>query len=810
MEDASEIKYQAKPTIKRDKLPYLKPGEKEIYVNLFKIKINKPLKLFQYPYSVSPEIDAADLRIRNKLFKYAGIGTKKDRKRLKDFYGECFISGDSLYGMNEVKESKTFNCKLYLDGETEYTITIQPKANQRTINQNDLEKDPLTKQFIEILIQDILRANPNLDFYRGLFVLKNQKKVIDSKNNGSVNFYPGYTTSFMETESGNYLNVTLKNKILSTDTVLDFMEYYEYKKKKNQAQIKKKLIGRSFKVSYAKKNYIIDDISFDRDPKSHNFMHDGKTKTLEEYYKEKYKINIKDLTQPLIVVKVVKKKDAQGKDFDLYFVPEMCYLAGLDDEFLKDREFMKNLANYTKLDPKFRITKTNEFLKLLVETKNKEIKRDGKVIKELSSKEKSELYGIEISALDQLHKAYNMKETELLAGKKKAITAKDKIFDVISKKDMSHWICLYRKSNYNDAEKLYNTLDKASQGYDLSIAEPEWVEMGDNDNEEEWAHTANDYMKEVSEKDKNAKKYSFALFLLDRNDRIYSTLKYYSLCEHGYISQVVKASSLHKNALSVCSKILLQINAKLSGVSYIAKFDKNIKERNLMIIGVDSSHIRGKRTGVAMVATINPSFTNFYNKEQIILEEKKESFLISISSFIEEAIQKYNEINKTYPKGIIIYRQGVSFQQKEFLKNEVINIQKVCDKNKLLYEYILVNTKTTYKFFEKDKGGYKNPDGGLLVLSGVTNRDLFEFYIQPQQVTGGSATPSCFTVAYGNMDFPEIIPKLTFDFCHLYSNWQGTVRVPHVLKLAEKLSKMTAKYTEAELHKNLSINQAYL
>ena len=808
MEDASEIKYQAKPTIKRDKLPYLKPGEKEIYVNLFKIKINKPLKLFQYPYSVSPEIDAADLRIRNKLFKYAGIGTKKDRKRLKDFYGECFISGDSLYGMNEVKESKTFNCKLYLDGETEYTITIQPKANQRTINQNDLEKDPLTKQFIEILIQDILRANPNLDFYRGLFVLKNQKKVIDSKNNGSVNFYPGYTTSFMETESGNYLNVTLKNKILSTDTVLDFMEYYDYKKKKNQAQIKKKLIGRSFKVSYAKKNYIIDDISFDRDPKSHNFMHDGKTKTLEEYYKEKYKINIKDLTQPLIVV---KKKDAQGKDFDLYFVPEMCYLAGLDDEFLKDREFMKNLANYTKLDPKFRITKTNEFLKLLVETKNKEIKRDGKVIKELSSKEKSELYGIEISALDQLHKAYNMKETELLAGKKKAITAKDKIFDVISKKDMSHWICLYRKSNYNDAEKLYNTLDKASQGYDLSIAEPEWVEMGDNDNEEEWAHTANDYMKEVSEKDKNAKKYSFALFLLDRNDRIYSTLKYYSLCEHGYISQVVKASSLYtKNALSVCSKILLQINAKLSGVSYIAKFDKNIKDRNLMIIGVDSSHIRGKRTGVAMVATINPSFTNFYNKEQIILEEKKESFLISISSFIEEAIQKYNEINKTYPKGIIIYRQGVSFQQKEFLKNEVINIQKVCDKNKLLYEYILVNTKTTYKFFEKDKGGYKNPDGGLLVLSGVTNRDLFEFYIQPQQVTGGSATPSCFTVAYGNMDFPEIIPKLTFDFCHLYSNWQGTVRVPHVLKLAEKLSKMTAKYTEAELHKNLSINQAYL
>ena len=790
METAPKIEYQKKPTLAKDKLTYLKTGEKDIYVNLFKINIKKPLKLFQYPYSVSPEIDAADLRIRNKLFRYAGIGEKKDRKRLKDFYGECFISGDSLYGMNEVKEAKTFNCKLYLNGLTEYTIKIQPKANERTINQQDIEKDPLTKQFIEILIQDILRANPNLDFYRGLFVLKNQKKVLESKN-GSVNFYPGYTTSFMETESGNYLNVTLKNKILSTDTVLDYMEYFKYQDKKNQQKIKNDLVGRSFKVNYAKKNYIIDDISFDRDPKNEIFMFNGKSTKLEDYYNEKYKIKIHNTNQPLLIV---KRKNSEGKDITLYFVPELCYLAGLDDEFIKDRDFMKQLADYTKLNPKDRINKTNEFLNLLKETK----KIEGK----LSSKEKSELYGIEITALDQLHKAYNMKDTILLANNKKEISSKDKVFDVISKKDMTKWICLYRKSNFNDADSLYKNLNKASHGYKLVISEPEWVEMDDYDNADTWVNTASDYMKN--------KEYSFALFLLDKNDRIYKNIKIYSLCRDGYVSQVVKASSLRKNPLSVCSKILLQINAKLSGVSYIAKFDKSIKDLKLMIIGVDSSHIKGQRTGVAMVATINTSFTNFYNKEEIIKEEKKERFLFAISSFIEEALGKYSGLNKQLPGGIIIYRQGVSFQQKEFLDNEVINIQKVCDKNKIPYEYILVNTKTTYKFFEKNKNEYKNPEGGLLVINGVTNRNLFEFYIQPQQVTGGSATPSCFTVAYGNMNYPEIIPKLTFDLCHLYSNWQGTIRVPHVLKSAEKLSKMTAKYTVEELNKELSVGQAYL
>ena len=786
----SKIQYLTKPKIKGDQLPYVNT-DKEIYVNLFKILIKKPLKLYQYPYSVKPEIDASDLRIRKKLFKYCGVGEKKDRKKPKDFYGECFISGDSLYGMKECKEAKEFYCTLYLDGETKYTITFQPKATERTINQNDLEKDPLTKQFIEILIRDILHGNPDLEFYKNLFVLKSQKKVIEGKY-GSVNFYPGYTTSFMETEGGNYLNVTLKNKILSTETILEYLKNNEYKKKDNQESIRDSLIGRSFKVSYAKKNYIIDDILFDRNPQKQDFTYENKTTTLEEYYTKKYKIKLKDLTQPLLVV---KRKDAEGEDINLYFVPELCYLAGLDDNFIKDREFMKQLADYTKLTPKDRINKTNEFLKLLTETKKKN--KDT-----LSAKEKSDLYGIEVKELDKLHKAYYMKETVLIGGNKKVIKPKDKLFEVYHKKDMTKWLCLYRKSNYNDADSFCKSLIKASHGYGLAVAEPEWVEMDDRAKAADWTKSVEDYMGDGD--------YKFVVFLLDRNDYIYKNLKIHSLCNNGYVSQVVKVSSLRKNIMSVCSKILLQINSKLSGVTYTAKINDEVKNRRLMIIGVDSSHIKGKRTGVAMVSTVNSSFSNFYNKETIIKEEKKEQLQFCVSGFIEEAIAQYNKINSKLPGGIIIYRQGVSLQQKDFLESEVNNIKKVCEKNKILYYYILVNTKTTYKFFEKDQNKFSNPGEGLLVLDGVTNRNFFEFYIQPQLVTGGSATPSCFHVAYGDLNFPEMIPKLTFDLCHLYSNWQGTIRVPHVIKCAEKLSKMTAKYTLKELNDSLKLGQSYL
>ena len=92
----------------------------------------------------------------------------------------------------------------------------------------------------------------------------------------------------------------------------------------------------------------------------------------------------------------------------------------------------------------------------------------------------------------------------------------------------------------------------------------------------------------------------------------------------------------------------------------------------------------------------------------------------------------------------------------------------------------------------------------------VTNPNLFEFYMQPQQVTGGSATPTCYNVHCGDLNQPEMIMYLTYGLCQMYANWQGPVRIPNVIKNAEKLSKMTAKYTKDTLNQNLVLGQSYL
>ena len=782
MEDT--INFLPKPNIDFSKLNYI-INEKNIYVNLFEFSTKRDLKLYKYSFSITPEIDPTMPKIRQIIIKNC-------QSEMKKIYGIFIFSGDCIYSMNKTETNHLFKSIYFSKGRHEYTIQVQKFSNEILVKNEDIKKDNLSKQLIEILIKDILLSNPKLEFDKGLFVLKTDKKVIETER-VSINYYPGFTTRFVETEKGNYINVSLRNKIESTHNILEYLYALNYKNPSNYYNIKNKLEGRLF--YFGKNKFKIDEILFDRNPKNQTLNVDGKNMTILDYYSNKYHFTIKEENQPLLLN---IKNGPQGKKLNAYYIPELCTFSGLDEKEQQDQMFMKELAKITKIDPNTRCSQTNKILDLLVDPS----KKDSKL---LSSKEKSDLYGIEVKLPKEYFKGYLMKEPRLIAGNNRMMKGNEKMFPVLNKQNMANWICFYEKADYNNAETLFTCLSKASKAYYIDIAEPEWIEMKNYSSAKDWTLTADEYFR------KNKKsEYDFAIFLLGKNIKIYNDLKRHSLCNNGYVSQIVKAKSLKsKGMMSLCSKILLQINAKLGGVSYKTVIDDSIKERQLMVVGVDSSHFR-KHTSIAMVSTIDDSFADFYNKEEIIAEEKIEQIQFCISAFLEKAIPVYEKKNKKMPKNIIIYRQGVSDNLKDALTVEIKQIEQVCKNHNILFYYILVNTKTTFKFFEVHENNLSNPSAGLLVANEVTSRNKFEFFIQPQQVTGGSATPTRFQVAYGNMDFPEIIPKFTYDLCHIYSNWQGTVRIPNVIKAAEKLSRMTVKNTQAELNDNLSLGQSYL
>ena len=230
-----------------------------------------------------------------------------------------------------------------------------------------------------------------------------------------------------------------------------------------------------------------------------------------------------------------------------------------------------------------------------------------------------------------------------------------------------------------------------------------------------------------------------------------------------------------------------------------------------MAVGVDSSQIREKGTVIAMTATINSKFSQMFNRTEIIEKKNQTQLKFCVAKFLKDAVKEFKK-KRIFIDGIVIYRKGVSLHQENYIENEEKQIYLFCKDNKIRYYYILVNTKSNYKFFEtnKEQTKFENPAPGLLMFKDITVPNFFEFYIQSQKVKSGSATPTLYNVLNGDLNLPEMIMYLTYYLCQIYPNWQGPIRIPNVLKNAEKLSKMTTKITKEVLHKNLELGQSYL
>ena len=112
------------------------------------------------------------------------------------------------------------------------------------------------------------------------------------------------------------------------------------------------------------------------------------------------------------------------------------------------------------------------------------------------------------------------------------------------------------------------------------------------------------------------------------------------------------------------------------------------------------------------------------------------------------------------------------------------------------------------KFFEKNNDRCINPKSGLCVDSAVTQKDKYEFYIQPQYVNQGTATPCHYQVIYEDKDTNnpannikmEQLQLLSFHLSFYYWTWAGAVRVPGALKLATTCMDFFSKHLNSKLN----------
>ena len=797
-------------------LNYIKE-EVQIYANLYKIELERNYTLYEYAVTFAHERD--DKYSLSTPFKQRIMNTVSS-KIAQNFKNFIFIGG-ALFSEKKVEGGTQISTEYH---SVEYLIDIQPttkkiemskdsKLMMKQYNEGKIE----IKTIFEIIVKEILRHNPSLIKDANSYFDKSHEKELQAMDEyNDINIINGYDTKVMILDSGIYLNVDKKTKISSKFNCLQLIKTFIHDlKKPTKDEIK--VVNEWFEnktietFSQNHRRLYVTQVNFERTPLNTTKKCEKGTLSFSSYYDEfcGQKLNP---NSPLLFVR--KKKN--GKD-GFFFPPELCVMVGLTDEMLADRGLTKEITRITKLDPNNKM----DFISNIVNYMNdkssiiytKIVDGEKKEVKLKSAFETKEIYGLKIVDAKEVESFTGRIMTlPSLNGENGRINNLGRTFRVFKAKPISS-LCLFHYKNEKDARYLKQLMSKAREEYGISLVKNDFKHVN-TDCFEDWVT--------LTEKCVKTKKYNLITFLInDHLDNIglYSKLKFFTQEQKGVVTQFIKNKSLKKNALSVVSNILIQMNTKIGGISCVADFNEDIKKQNLMVVGVDSSGYEdnGKLfQNISFCASLDKYFTSYVNKKTTVTIDDYDNTQFPIANFMEIALAEYFKIHKKFPSGVIIYRQGISGGQKNYLKNEIEQLIKIfggeSDKKwlkdiKIKYYYVLVNKKPSLKFFEKDtynkknrnndKGIYDNPESGLLIYDKLINSDKFEFYIQPQKVTQGTATPTCFQVEYGNMNCPEILPKLTFDLCFLYSNWRGPVRVPAPLKYAEKLAKSKAGVNDA-------------
>ena len=788
-----------------------------IYANLYKIELQRNYTLYEYAVTFAHEKD--DKYTLSTPFKQRIINTVSS-KIAQNFKNFIFIGG-ALFSEKKVEGGSQITAEYH---SVEYLIDIQPTTKKiemskdsalmmKQYNEGKIE----IKTIFEIIVKEILRHNPSLIKDANSYFDKSHEKELQAMDEyNDINIVNGYDTKVMILDSGIYLNVDKKTKISSKLNCLQLIQTFIHDlNRPTKEEIK--AVNDWFEnktvetFSQNHRRLYVSQVNFERTPLNTTKKCEKGTLSFLNYYDEfcGQKLN---QNSPLLCVR--KKKS--GKD-GFFFPPELCVMVGLTDEMLADRGLTKEITRLTKLNP----TDKMDFISNIVNYMNdknsiiytKMVNGEKKEVKLKSAFETKELYGLNIVEAKDVDKFTGRIMTlPQLNGQNGLIKNLGRTFRVFKAKPITS-LCFFHYKNEKDARYLKQLMTKAKEEYGIILAKNDFKHI-DSDCFEEWVTMIDKCVK--------TKKYNIITFLITDyldNSGLYSKLKFYTQEQKGVVTQFIKTKSLKKNGLSVVSNILIQMNTKIGGISCVADFNEDIKKQNLMIVGVDSSGYEdnGKLfQNISFCASLDQYFTNYVNKKTTVTIEDYDNTQFPIANFMEVALAEYFNIHKKFPEGVIIYRQGISGGQKNYLRTEIEQLQRIfageSDKTwlkdiKIKYYYVLVNKKSSLKFFEKDnynkknrnndKGIYDNPESGLLIYDKLINSDRFEFYIQPQKVTQGTATPTCFQVEYGNMNCPEILPKLTFDLCFLYSNWRGPVRVPAPLKYAEKLAKSKAGVNDA-------------
>jgi aubergine-like protein len=746
-------------------------GEKvQLSANYFEFKQGPSFDLNQYNVNFQPPIEDKSTRVY--LIS-----------QQRELLGSHIYDGSNiLYTFHYIKELKPEFRMQSKDGSS-YVLRI---AHQGKIEMSS----PEALQVMNIILRRTMKGLDLQLVGRHLFDAKAAIKV----NQFDLELWPGFITSIRNHEVDTLMCCEVSHRVMRNETVMNLMQKLRNQDSANFVDnFKREIIGATVLTAYNNRTYRIDDVNTNVNPNFKFKLKNNREMTIADYYKEKYNITIKSLTQPLLVSKPSKKDLRDGRKEDVLLVPELCRLTGITPEMRGNFQMMRALASHTQLKPDDRVKALRELSQRLRSTA-----KCNDVLKGASLQLNKDVVSFEGRKL--------MPET-ILFGNDRTYTCDNRVDwtqqfrnnSMYNDSPLNNWAMIFPSSLSDAAKGFVELLRKVGSSMNYNIEFPTHKKSLNNPR-------ADDYRDAINE---IAQKKPSLIFIViqNLNAQLYSMVKQLTCVTHAIPSQVVLGKTIspsNKGVMSIATKVAIQLNCKLGGAPWMVKFPI----MNTMTVGFDVTHdTRDKRKSIgAFVATMDLKKEVKFFSAVIEHQTGGQEMSSNLSKTLGRAIESYVKLHGVLPERLFFYRDGVGDGQIEHVQQiELTEIKEMLkklrvqhkDDNALKLTFIIVNKRINTRIFLRSQK-FDNPQPGTVVDTTITLPERYDFYLVSQSVRIGTVTPTSYNVIEDeNILSPGKLQTLTYKNCHLYYNWSGTVRVPAVVQYAHKLAFLVGQHMHA-------------
>jgi len=580
------------------------------------------------------------------------------------------------------------------------------------------------------------------------------------------------------------------------------------KKKLVQKEIIKDLKYRAVITNYNNKIYKINGIKFGTKP-SECEMDDpetGKKYKVSDWYKEKYNLVVKDHQDPVLLYHELpaRKRDG-GRTRLLFLIPELCTLTGYPQSIRRDATLMKKISRTNKIPSSDRAKKARDCALRL----SKKAQEESCPLR--ISPKNLEIQGRMLAEAEMYLAGSNNRQTKTQISKLQMDWKKQGMFNQTKLGDQQ-WGIVFASKDAKKAKKLVSRLKNQTKAMGRNVlGQPVEVPVeGHSRKDKDDNYPA--WRKSILEVHQKYKLRAYVVILpvgkspdsnaKQKADKIYNSIKEVCSKDLGVASQCIQLCNVDTSHVQI--GVVRQLFTKLGSLPWKLKFNLFGEGLDIhkptMLVGIDVNHDRKEsQSPIAYVSSYDRDFVRYHSQlayHQLADEvmPKEEAY-----KFTWEALKNFHDINKCYPKQIIVYRDGIASTQIKHVQNfELPGFQQALEQvvasggKEPKLEFILVNKRVNSRFVCAET--YQNVPKGLIVDDVVCSSQYWDFYLNPADAPAGcTSTPTKFIVVRDDLGLSTRqatmeLEAFTKQLCNLYYNWPGPVRVPGVVKNADKLT----------------------